>query len=94
VFGNDSCTAFIGCTGTITFKRLLAWLRRQPPGIGGTHWVLIGILVLLGIVLAIRLGIALRVRSRNRRAMAEYVASRCASLDERRTLGACSVASS
>jgi len=57
-------------------KRLLAWLRRQPPDIGGTHWALIGILVLVGIVLAIPLGIALRVRSRNRRAMVEYVASR------------------
>ncbi len=33
-------------------------------------------LVLVGIVLAIPLGIALRVRSRNRRAMVEYVASR------------------
>jgi hypothetical protein len=58
------------------FKRLLAWLRRQPPAIGGTNWALIGILVLVGIVLAIPLGIALRVRSRNRRAMVEYVASR------------------
>lgn len=47
----------------------------SKQGIGGTHWALIGILVLVGIVLAIRLGIALRVRSRNRRAMAEYVAS-------------------
>jgi len=46
------------------FKRLLAWLRRQPPDIGGTNWALIGILVLVGIVLAIPLGIALRVRSR------------------------------
>ena len=61
VFGNDPRTAFIACT---VFKRLLAWLRRQPPDIGGTNWALIGILVLVGIVLAIPLGIALRVRSR------------------------------
>src|SRR5205809_1070722 len=73
VFGNDPRTAFIACT---VFKRLLAWLRRQPPDIGGTNWALIGILVLVGIVVAIPLGIALRVRSRNRRAMVEYVASR------------------
>jgi hypothetical protein len=58
------------------FKRLLAWLRRQLPDIGGTNWALIGTLVLVGIVLAIPLGIALRVRSRNRSAMVEYVASR------------------
>ena len=71
MFGSDYRTALIGFTGTITFKRLLAWLRRQPSGIGGTHRALFGILVLVGIVLAIRLGIALRVRSRNRRAMAD-----------------------
>lgn len=40
----------------------------QPPDIGGTHWALIGILVLVGI--------AQRVRSLNRRAMVEYVVSR------------------
>jgi ABC-type proline/glycine betaine transport system permease subunit len=51
-------------------------LRRQLTDFGGTHRALIGILVLVGIVLAIPLGIALRVRSRNRRAVVEYVASR------------------
>ena len=54
----------------------MAQNRRQPPDIGGTRWALIGILVLVGIVLAIPSGIALRVRSRNRRAMVEYLASR------------------
>jgi hypothetical protein len=37
---------------------------RQPPDIGGTHWALIGILVLVGIVLAIPFGIAQRACGR------------------------------
>ncbi len=42
----------------------------------GTRWFLIGVLALVGIFLAIPLGIALRVRARHRRAQAEYLASR------------------
>lgn len=38
--------------------RLARPARRQRPDIGGTHWALIGILMLVGIVLGIPLGIA------------------------------------
>jgi len=65
------------------FKRLLAWLRRQPPDIGGTHWALIGILVLVGIVLAILLGIALRGTAARWSNTSVRVS---APLDKRRTL--------
>lgn len=41
-----------------------------------THWFLFGGLALVGLLLAIPLGVALRLRARHRRAQAEYLASR------------------
>jgi hypothetical protein len=42
----------------------------------GPHWFLYGGVALVAVFLAVPLGIALRVRSRHRRAQAEYLASR------------------